>query len=156
MIKWKTLFTQPLSYIIKEFIIKRSCSNIWNWGVTVLGILVFMVLVVGIPDFRVLVCGPGFWVPGFWDPGFWVPGLRSQVFLCIRLRRCAEYKEANKHLYQFWCNFKITVKWLCFSSLCIIDFCTKTDAGDKIKYYRLRIQGESRKAGLLCTSYREY
>ena len=28
------------------------------------------------------------------------------------------------------------MKWLCSSLLCIIDFYTKTDAGDKIKYYR--------------------
>ena len=33
--------------------------------------------------------------------------------------------------------FKITVTWLCSSLLCIIDFSTETDAGDKIKYYRL-------------------
>ena len=51
--------------------------------------------------------------------------------------------------------FKITVAWLCSSLLCIIDFCTETDAGDKIKYYRLskntKRQQENRPA-----SYREY
>ena len=47
------------------------------------------------------------------------------------------------------------MKRLCSSSLYIIDFCTKTDAGDKIKYCRLskntRRQQESRP-----TSYTEY
>ena len=33
--------------------------------------------------------------------------------------------------------FQIAVKWLCFSLLCIIDFFTKTDPGDKIKYCEL-------------------
>ena len=28
-------------------------------------------------------------------------------------------------------------KWLCSSSLCYDNFCTKTDTGDKIKYNRL-------------------
>ena len=41
------------------------------------------------------------------------------------------------HIYQFQYIFKITVKWLFSFSLYVVDFCTKTDAVDKIKYYRL-------------------
>ena len=41
------------------------------------------------------------------------------------------------HIYLFWYVFKISMKWLCSSSLCIIDFCKKTDAEDKIRNYWL-------------------
>ena len=58
-------------------------------------------------------------------------------------------------IYQFWYIFKTTVKWLCSSSLCIIDFCTKTDACDKIKYYKL-FKNTKRQQENKPTSYREY
>ena len=47
------------------------------------------------------------------------------------------------------------MKWLCSSSLCIIDFCTENDAGDKIKYYRLS-KSAKRLLENRPTSYREY
>ena len=59
----------------------------------------------------------------------------------------------------FWYIFKITMKWLWSSSLCITDFCTKTGAGDKIKYYRLskniKTQHEIALLAIENTSYRQ-
>ena len=37
---------------------------------------------------------------------------------------------------QFWYIFKITMKWLCSSSLCYDNFCIKTGTSDKVKYCR--------------------
>ena len=47
------------------------------------------------------------------------------------------------------------MKWLCSSSISIADFCTKTDAGDKIKYYRLS-KNTKRPRENRPSSYREY